>query len=71
MAKKVRRKTKFDQKNIKCENCKKSISSGFESSNLFRMWTKYFCSLSCAKEKGFQESTNFFYKIDKLIFGNK
>ncbi len=71
MSKKVKKKTEFNQKNIKCESCKKSISGGCESSNLFRLWTKYFCSLKCAEEKGYKESTNIFYRIEKLIFGIK
>jgi hypothetical protein len=71
MAKKVQKKEDFHQKNIKCESCKKSITGGYESSNLFRLWSKYFCSISCAKDKGFQESTNIFYRIEKVIFGKK
>jgi hypothetical protein len=71
MSKKVQKKPKFDQKNIKCSNCSKSISSGYEASNLFRLWTKYFCSINCANEKGYQESTNIFYRVNKKIMGIK
>jgi hypothetical protein len=71
MSKKVQKKPEFIEKNVKCANCSKRISGGYEVSNLFRMWSKYFCSINCANEKGYQESTNILYRIDKKIMGIK
>jgi hypothetical protein len=69
MAKKVQRKKTFGSRNVSCANCGKGLKSGFETSNFFRFWTKCFCSLKCAKAKGYEESTNIFYRMHKIIMG--
>ena len=54
---------------VKCNNCDKTIRGGYESSNLFRLWSKYFCGLKCAESKGYRESRNIFYRLEKKIMG--
>jgi hypothetical protein len=74
MAKKVRKYNQFNTVTgggnaVNCNNCDKRIRGGYESSNLFRFMTKYFCSLKCANAKGYVESTNFFYKLQNFVMG--
>jgi hypothetical protein len=61
MAKKVKKSNNFGLVyGTKCNKCGKQIKSGYVTSGLFRLWNKYFCSLKCAKQSGFEESKSWF-----------
>ncbi len=74
MAKKVQRYKVFNTvvgggSPVKCDNCGKTIRGGYQSSNLLKVWSTYFCNMKCASAKGYVESTNLLYRIDKFIMG--
>lgn len=62
MAKKVKKNNQLGTL-ASCDNCGKKLgrsSTAWQTTGFFRLWTKTFCSMRCAKARGYEESKSWF-----------